>query len=206
MLGDVSKVNISFVNDISGYVIVLLCCNVILGLFIYRINIPTINQSGKIRILFRSFVIILSLLLYVYIYYFALYDSEIDAINGGIRFGPLITINRSFFDRRYTEVVDEDFNRIRDKFLGELQPDKTEDFRKPDIIVIMSESFWDINHIWGLTYSPNPIEEFKSIRKNAIIGEVGVNEFGGGTNRSELDFFFWCVKKWHIRYGVGRFY
>ncbi|MGB6118034.1 MAG: LTA synthase family protein [Mesorhizobium sp.] len=55
--------------------------------------------------------------------------------------------------------------------------------RKPDIIMVMSESFWDPTRLPGVTYSQDPIETTRSL----MSGHVFSPEFGGMTANVEFE-------------------
>ncbi|GAB6107136.1 LTA synthase family protein [Fusibacter bizertensis] len=57
---------------------------------------------------------------------------------------------------------------------------------KPNIIVIQSEAFWDINKM-GIEMSKNPISFFESLRKESHYGELYVPVVGGGTSNTEYE-------------------
>ncbi len=64
-----------------------------------------------------------------------------------------------------------------------------EDFSSPDIILILSESFWDPRLIKGSSYSDDPFENFDAITKKegVISGRLFQTGFGGGTVRPEFE-------------------
>ena len=64
-----------------------------------------------------------------------------------------------------------------------------EDFSYPDIILILSESFWDPRNLPGTTFSENPLKNFDEIvsRDGTISGYIYQTAMGGGTVRTEFD-------------------
>ena len=62
-------------------------------------------------------------------------------------------------------------------------------FAEPDIIVILSESFWDPKLLPNTSFSKNPIANFEAVskRKNAFSGNMYLTTQGGGTVRTEFD-------------------
>ena len=62
-------------------------------------------------------------------------------------------------------------------------------YNSPDIIVILSESFWDPKLLPNTTFSENPIKNFEEIamRKNARSGYMYETAMGGGTVRTEFE-------------------
>lgn len=61
---------------------------------------------------------------------------------------------------------------------------------KPNVIVIMSEAFFDVNQFEGvLSYSENPMAPFEEVRRESIAsGKTKVNIYGGSTHFSEFEF------------------
>lgn len=57
---------------------------------------------------------------------------------------------------------------------------------KPNIIVIMSESFWDVNKL-GVNFTQNPIPHFEALREESLYGEAYVPVFSGGTANTEFE-------------------
>lgn len=64
-----------------------------------------------------------------------------------------------------------------------------ENFKNPDIILILSESFWDPTTLPGVEFSLDPMANFREIasREGAISGKFYTTGFGGGTVRPEFD-------------------
>lgn len=57
---------------------------------------------------------------------------------------------------------------------------------KPNVIVIQSEAFWDINKL-GLNMDKNPLKHFEALRDESRYGELYVPVFGGGTSNTEYE-------------------
>lgn len=59
----------------------------------------------------------------------------------------------------------------------------------PNIIVIMSEAFYDVNRFEGtVSYSENPMSAFEEVKEESSYGNVMVNVYGGSTHFSEFEF------------------
>lgn len=59
----------------------------------------------------------------------------------------------------------------------------------PNVIVIMSEAFYDVNRFEGVvSYSENPMSAFETVRKESSYGNAMVNVYGGSTHFSEFEF------------------
>jgi phosphoglycerol transferase MdoB-like AlkP superfamily enzyme len=73
-----------------------------------------------------------------------------------------------------------------DKVLDEIRPGPTgismpED--RPDIIVVMSESFWDPTLLPGTTITPDPLQNVRTVRSGSVFSP----EFGGMTANVEFE-------------------
>lgn len=65
----------------------------------------------------------------------------------------------------------------------------------PNIIILLSESFWDITQIEKLSFSEEPIPNFKRIRNESISGNMISYTFGGGTANVEFEILTGCLKR-----------
>lgn len=66
---------------------------------------------------------------------------------------------------------------------------QTADFCYPDIILVLSESFWDVKALTGVSFSENPTANFDRISSEdgVISGKMYQTGLGGGTVRVEFD-------------------
>lgn len=84
----------------------------------------------------------------------------------------------------------ENYNeRYLEQAFAPYQPsaDSGKDFQNPDIIVVLSESFWDPTILKGVTYSDDPIKNYRRIAENHPSGKMVSCTFGGGTVRPEFE-------------------
>lgn len=58
---------------------------------------------------------------------------------------------------------------------------------KPNVIVVMSEAFWDTNKLEGITLNKDPLPYFHELQQNATSGELLVPSYGGGTANTEFE-------------------
>ena len=68
-------------------------------------------------------------------------------------------------------------------------PDKNSGttFQSPDIVVVLSEAFWDPTLLNGVTFSADPLKNFREIAKTNPSGKMVSPTFGGGTVRPEFE-------------------
>ncbi|WP_304507509.1 LTA synthase family protein [Anaerotignum sp.] len=72
-----------------------------------------------------------------------------------------------------------------EKYLPENNSGET--FQNPDIIVVLSEAFWDPTVLNGVTFSGDPLENFREIAQTNPSGKMISPTFGGGTVRPEFE-------------------
>lgn len=58
---------------------------------------------------------------------------------------------------------------------------------KPNIIFIMSESFWDASELNSITFEKELLPNLNNIRENFVTGEILSPKFGGGTSNVEFE-------------------
>ncbi len=103
--------------------------------------------------------------------------------------GNVVWFCQSLFNNVTKEVSYEEVQKIYKEFVELEQEEYVISDKHPNVIVIMSESFWDTNHLEGIVEaSENPMDKYYEITKEAVTGQVAVNIFGGGTNHSEFEF------------------
>lgn len=61
------------------------------------------------------------------------------------------------------------------------------DFEKPDVIVILSEAFWDPKQLTNVTFSKNPTENYERLAQEGISGHLVSPTYGGGTVQAEFE-------------------
>ena len=79
-------------------------------------------------------------------------------------------------------------DELVDAFGDELQRQSKEEI-KPNVIVIMSESFFDPCVIPGVEYSKDPIPTFRKLMESCESGKMISSTFGGGTSTIEFEAF-----------------
>lgn len=59
--------------------------------------------------------------------------------------------------------------------------------KKPNIIFLQLESFFDVNHVKGSTYSENPLPNYDAYKKEFTSGFLSVPTYGAGTVNTEFE-------------------
>ncbi len=94
-------------------------------------------------------------------------------------------IGSAYYDSRYPDsnipYTEEDVSSILARY--EAQTENTSLQETPDVIVVMSESFFDLTTVSGLFLTENIYRNFRRMRR----GEIVVPAFGGGTSATEFE-------------------
>ena len=111
-------------------------------------------------------------------------------------------IEQEVFPEGERPTEEEEKNKVKEENkIKEENPVKEEN---PNVIIIMSESFWDINKL-EVDFSKNPIAYFDSLKEESIHGDLYVPVFGGGTANTEFEVLTGLTMKnypndWHMVY------
>lgn len=78
---------------------------------------------------------------------------------------------------------------VMEEMFAQYVPTETtsSDFENPDVIVVLSEAFWDPTKLEGVTFSDDPLKNYRAIAAEHPSGEMVSCTFGGGTVRPEFE-------------------
>lgn len=73
---------------------------------------------------------------------------------------------------------------------------------RPNIVVIMAESFTDITKVEGIEFNKDPLENYKNLIKEGTSGTATVSIYGGETSTSEFEYLTGSSAKFipNVRY------
>lgn len=99
----------------------------------------------------------------------------------------------AFFENmQYLKPIEEPENyseqtmqKIFDEINAEFPEDR--DGNKPNVIMLMSESFWDITRVEELQFGEEVFPTYKKLKDTSVTGELLTNVYGGGTVNSEFE-------------------
>lgn len=114
---------------------------------------------------------------------------EFDVNKSNKNFGVLTTFVNGFKKTLVTEPQGYDkegAREILEKTEDIYQPEKLQE--QPNVIVIMNEGFADLEEIYKLTPSEDPLKYWHSLKENTISGDMRVSIYGGGTSFTEFEF------------------
>ena len=91
-----------------------------------------------------------------------------------------------FMDSNYTEdFAIELLNEVKEYVAETVRLERFE--KQPNIIIMLSESFFDITTLDNLTFEEDPLAEFKAICENSVYGDFYTPTLGYGTSNIELN-------------------
>ncbi len=183
----------SYSGIVNCYLVILLILNILFGVVIHRMSFTSLNRIITLRkIAVRLCVLFGVSAAYLFIYFVLLKNLVISMLVNNYQIGALITLNESFFEGYYSNVAYDKVELIKEKYEGH-KSSGNERMETPNIIVIMSEAYWDLNNLKDdISITPDPMQTFYELSNNCITGQCGVDIYGGGTNISEWEFNTGC--------------
>lgn len=106
-------------------------------------------------------------------------ESERYIVYNFIKNDRLGAINMDHVQNSYSYFLD-----------GQTANNQTDAASRPNVIVIMNESWWNTDNITGsgITFSSDPMETYRKLEEYCSSGHLTTNIFGGGTIGSETEF------------------
>lgn len=74
-----------------------------------------------------------------------------------------------------------------DTLLTDIGVGKNSKDEKPNIIIVQLESYFDVTRLNGITFSRNPVANFKALQETGSTGMLGVPSIGAGTANTEFE-------------------
>ena len=181
----------------------IFCITVYVCLVLYTKRIKTTKyKTIKSTILIRSFAFFLILFIsskYVNLTFFNekvlnkfgmninnWEQTETYNNNGVVSAFVLNSINLAITEPEgYSEQkMNEIYNEIKQNTSSEIHDTKV---KEPNIIVIMSEGFWDVTELPGITFENELLPTINMLKENYTSGSVFSPKFGGGTSNVEFE-------------------
>lgn len=94
-----------------------------------------------------------------------------------------IVAPEGFSEKAVSEIIDANFTE---------ESSMAADIVKPNIIVIMNESFTDFDYLLHAQLTEEPLPKFKALSENCIKGTLISSIYGGNTPNSEFEFLTGC--------------
>lgn len=193
VLKEAAKVKIEFASIYEPLWLVLIIIGLFVGMLLYIVYCKRIvrpKKNGAKGWSFRICMASACVIVYVCIYMLHPMEVLLYEINPFTKTGGVIWLSQSFFDNTSKDVPLEVVEEVYDKFEKMTGQEETVfSERKPNIIVIMSEAFWNLDYMQGhIEMSKNPMDAYHALEEKGIAGQVAVNVYGGGTNTTEFEF------------------
>ncbi len=79
--------------------------------------------------------------------------------------------------------------RLIEETFGKYLPEEQDngDWVNPDVLIVLSESYWDPTVLNGVTFSEDPLKYYREIAQSHPSGTMISPSFGGGTARPEFE-------------------
>lgn len=161
---------------------------VIIILFVLKKNINTIKLSLSSRIVIISFSTVI-FIVYMSNYLLGVKVDLFDSKNFYLERGFIGAFTENM---QYLKSIEEPENysqetmeSIYKKILSKISKDNNGE--KPNIVVLMSESFWDIARVNELNFGEEIFPNYRELQKTSVTGELLTNVYGGGTVNSEFE-------------------
>ena len=130
--------------------------------------------------------IILGLSIFIFAIGQSINSADISIMESGFIYSlSNNTRPRMIIEEAQLEEADALYQNYLDAY-AQLEDVDGEPKTKPNIIIVQSEAFWDVNKL-GVSFDHNPIPVFEKLKKESIHGEAYVPVFGGGTSNTEYE-------------------
>lgn len=178
-------------------VIIILIFSIVLFIKLFK-KFDTKKIKNKLVNMFYISIIFIIILVYPnnnknnFIIKYSLGNKKIIKINsvnkqynsygliGGLYYNYISSIN--YKDNKTT---DSDIKAI----YNEIKEEKNaKEFKKPNIIVMFTEAFWDITTQNTITFSTDPLKEYHELKKDAIVIDSLSPTFGSKSANTEFEF------------------
>ncbi len=102
--------------------------------------------------------------------------------------GFLAAFGLNFGSLKFSAPAHYSQNYLADAFAPYQPADASDaEFQNPDVIVVLSESFWDPTRLNGVEFSEDPLKNYRRIAAEHPSGTMVSCTFGGGTVRPEFE-------------------
>ena len=179
----------------------ILALAIIVGLIIFSFKYNIKIEKNKTRIMMSSASLVILLILFLPIkatnqfilnsFYDANKHENYLGIKNGLesckKYGHLAGIYGSFIDRRIFKPDNYDENIITN-VINNVQNEEDKSFGRPNIIVIFSESFWDIDQQNEIVFDRKITENFNRLKEEGLHFNMISPSFGGNSANVEFEF------------------
>ncbi len=211
VLGDAAQVEIDLLSYYHPIIFFFLIAGVVNGLLIWLL----VKKSKKENLILKSrksLIIRLLFVLILIICFISMHakqqNKSLDNVWAFKDAGCVVWFCQNLFGNTTDVITAEEIRDVYNGFIESVEVTDSVSEKRPNIIVIMSEAFWDINNLEGIVEaSDNPMEDYYKLVDGAIIGQAATNVYGGGTNRPEFEFLTGINSRYLNRFNCyGQYY
>ena len=101
-------------------------------------------------------------------------------------YGFAYCFTMGFIDRGIDE-PDEYNQELIKEISDQIGKEQAAPLKKPNVIFVQMESFFDVNRLQGVTYSKQPMPNYQQLRKDYPSGYLTVPSIGAGTANTEFE-------------------
>ncbi len=157
----------------------------VLGVFVFMIRRYQFKGKSPWR---SGYALLLILGLFPLVIGQNFYYRDISIEKSGF-FYSLSSVTRPLSSTQITEELKKEAKsnvaKLVNQYTGQDVLD-TKDQVKPNVIIIQSEAFWDVNKL-GVEFTENPISFYEAWEKESTHGKLYVPVVGGGTSNTEYE-------------------
>lgn len=193
LLGEAGDVQINFSSIYTPYQLMVLIIGILVGAVLFFISRkPFLKRKLFSRKALPARLLFMLLLGVMYVSIFWVRSSQgwLKGVNTFTKTGTVVWLSQSLFQQSAKAAASDTINELYHHYQDTAVTDNAASSGKmPNIIVIMSESFWDVDNLEGaVELSPNPMDAYHKLAEKCISGYTAVNTYGGGTNTTEFEF------------------
>lgn len=193
LLDEAGDVQINFASIYTPYQVIVLIMGILAGAALFFVGRkPFFKRKLFTRkaLLMRLIFMFIFGAAYVSVFWMRSSQGWLQSANAFTKTGTVVWLNQSFFQQTSKEAASGTVKELYNHYQNLTVADASDSsVKKPNIIVIMSESFWNVDNLEGiLELAPNPMATYNKLAENSISGYTAVNTYGGGTNTTEFEF------------------
>lgn len=175
-----SYLNSSLYIKLSLYLLIFLIVSLLL---IINKNRP-LNFPKRIFLSVGSIIILLTFVIWVGPYMKS--EKQVTVLPGKNSTGYITGILSDFIST--SNMNDSDYNKNRIAEINNALPINSENKEfKPNVIMVLSEAFWDPTQVDTIKFAEDPLPFFHSLAKNYSSGQILSPVFGGATANPEFE-------------------
>lgn len=183
-------------NSILDGLDLTLSSNMILGIVLFlSIIVASIVIAKKYKdrfpqnrkkIFFVKFGVVGAVIYFLYFSALAVPGSGFDPIADYEKKGVVVGFLSNIQTMRRPKLNGYSENKVLQAMNNMTSRENHDDIR-PNIIIIMSESFWDIEEFPGIEYEHELFPVYRRLQEEAVTGTILTSVFGGGTSTTEFE-------------------